>query len=320
MSRRAFCHNSLAFAMWPSFASWMSSDRMIESNRSSKVVVVRDRKALDSSHEPSFDSVLRMLHAGLCELCGTGSVRQAWERLFPSIERAAVKSNVSVRPVHAAFHQAIMESLSLYGIRQDQMCVWDRNRGGIGIAQADSKDWDWAPGYGDDHLSRAVHWADGLINAPMLKTHPVTGISGAVKNWAGAVTGINRRDDQATFAIHANRCADIGRIHALPAIRSKSRLIVMDALTPLFQTSEPNRSYESWPYGGLILGLDPVAVDRAGWEILNEYQSAIENRTWRKPPLPLHLIESSRRYGLGNWEAGCIETRFVDSNKAVFGK
>ncbi|MGC9326480.1 MAG: DUF362 domain-containing protein [Candidatus Hinthialibacter sp.] len=269
---------------------------------------------MDADYEPAFDSILEMLHAGLRELCGTISVRQAWERLFPAIERAAVKSNVSVYPVHTVLHQALLESLSLYGIRQDHLCVWDRNRGGIGRDQADCKDWDWAPGYGEDHISRAVHEADGLINVPMLKTHPVTGISGAVKNWAGAVTGINRRDDQASFAIHAGRCAEIGQIHALPAIRLKSRLVVMDALTPLFHTHPPSGSYASWPYGGLILGVDPVAVDRTGWDILIHYLQTQENCAWRKPPFPVHLVEASRRYGLGNWEADCIERKMIQIN------
>ncbi len=238
-----------------------------------------------------------MLDRGVLALTGERRIEHAWRRFFSPGERIALKSNQNVPSTHGELHAAIMHGLADAGLECEKLRVWDRNRGGIGLEQAYPTEWNWTPGFDGHSISRAVQWADGLINVPSLKPHPRSGFSGAIKNWAGAVTGINARDENASFAIHADHCAEIGQLNALPSIREKCRLIVMDAL----RVNAP-WAVESPYFGGIILGTDPVAVDRIAWEIL-----------WGRPSgdsfvdVPIHLAYAANRYGLGVMERENID-------------
>lgn len=311
LSRREFLRNSLIVVG----AAPLSGVSLVRTNivpdPVTRVVVVRDPGALDSDLNPRPNRVEEMLSQGILALSGESSLEKAWNCYFPPDSRIAIKSNVSVQPTHPDVHAAILRSLSRYGCLSEDVRMWDRNRGGIGLAKVNSRDWDWTPGYEKDCLSRAVHWADALINAPVLKTHSLTAISGAVKNWVGAVTRINRRDHDTAFDLHANRGAGMACINALPPIRGKCRFIVTDALTPFYQESPVSTTYRSWPFGGLILGTDPVAVDRIGWEILRDYLQSAGLLSDGLVEPPIHLCEASKKYQLGEWDRERIDLRAI---------
>jgi hypothetical protein len=53
-----------------------------------------------------------------------------------------------------------------------------------------------------------------------------------------------------------------------PAIRQKVRLTICDALTAQYEGGPSYMPQWSWPYNGLIVARDPVALDYTGWQIL----------------------------------------------------
>jgi len=67
---------------------------------------------------------------------------------------------------------------------------------------------------------------DAVLNLPVLKQHMLSGMSGALKNQFGCIHNPNK--------MHLDKCDPyIAEVNALPAIRQKQRLIVMDALRPV---------------------------------------------------------------------------------------
>ncbi|MEW6674688.1 MAG: DUF362 domain-containing protein [Nitrospirota bacterium] len=69
---------------------------------------------------------------------------------------------------------------------------------------------------------------------------------------------------------HPDSCADLGAIWRLPVVRDKTRLNVLILLTPLFHGIGPHHfdpTY-TWPYKGILIGTDPVALDAVGLKIL----------------------------------------------------
>ena len=56
----------------------------------------------------------------------------------------------------------------------------------------------------------------------------------------------------------------------LPPIRQKVRLNICDALTAQYEGGPSFMPQWTWPYNGLMVSLDPVAMDYVGWQILEQ--------------------------------------------------
>jgi Domain of unknown function (DUF362) len=305
-SRRVFLHGAISASLLP-LASFASNSYASNSEKS-RVIVVRDVNALDEDSRPCATTINQMLENGLLALTGASNLSRSWGALFSKTERIAIKSNISVEAVHTDIQSVLLHGIASSGIAEDQIRIWDRNRGGVGLSQADASSWTWAPGFGPGGISKAVEWADGLINLPRLKSHGLSVMSGALKNWVGAVTNINCRDENVVFPIHANQCADVGMINALPVIQRKCRLIVVDALLPVFHDMDTQKP---WAYKGLVIGTDPVAVDSVCWRILQGCRSKTSGVRHGHGDMPLHISNAEATYGLGHCGKDLIDTELI---------
>ena len=77
-------------------------------------------------------------------------------------------------------------------------------------------------------------------------------IAAAIKNWCGAVDAISVSDENVAFVIHGDSCADMGRRNALPEIKNKCRLVLVDAIRPLFNGGPQVDPRYLWDNGELI--------------------------------------------------------------------
>jgi hypothetical protein len=59
----------------------------------------------------------------------------------------------------------------------------------------------------------------------------------------------------------------------LPPIRQKVRLHICDAITAQYEGGPSYMPQWSWPYNGLIVARDPVALDYTGWQIIEQKRS-----------------------------------------------
>jgi uncharacterized protein (DUF362 family) len=139
-----------------------------------------------------------------------------------------------------------------------------------------------------------------LINVPVLHDHDSCGIAGCLYNISvGAV------DNQRRFEMLGQRGEPaIAEICAMPQVRGKLVLNVMDGLIGGYAGGPAFKPQYSWNYGGLLFSRDPVAVDVVALELLEAKRreakvSAIGSQASH--------ITAAGRLGLGQAERTKIE-------------
>lgn len=275
-----------------------ASDTRARVSGRAKVVLIRDQRTLTGSDEHRENVMREMLDAALVRLTGRASASEAWSSLARKGEKIAIKSNLMMRPIHSELLYAIHTDLTRAGVADADIAVWDRNSAGFGRAEFAALP--QGPGFDTASVSNLVtNWASGLINVTGLKAHWLAGIACALKNWAGAVTNINVEDKNVAYAFHADSCAELGMLNAIPAIRDRCRLVVIDALQPLFHGGPQVDPQYVWDYRGLIIGTDPVAVDVICARIVQAKRDAYKGYSWPISPPAKHIQVADVKYGLG---------------------
>jgi hypothetical protein len=282
-----------------------------------KVVVVRNPQVIDEDFDVSSKIVSEMLDLGMTELTGKSGVKDCWRRYFSPEDVVGMKISVMMTPTHRELTHAVASKLLNAQVKDENIIIWDRDLAGRGMKGVSSRGMSF--GFNDDSVSKVVtDHATALINMPGLKSHWLSGVAVALKNWVGAVTNINVPDENVAFAFHGDSCADLGMLNALPPIKSKCRLIVVDALRPLFNGGPQVNPAYLWNYGGLVLGTDPVAVDTVCLKIIQGKRNEYKERAWPLSPPPKHIMVAAEKYGLGTSEASQIEVKLIGEAEGAF--
>jgi hypothetical protein len=240
-----------------------------------------------------------MLEAAMLELTGQEESAAAWAGFFKPDDVVGVKINVMMTPTSPELSRSVVRGIMEAGVRERNIILWDRKGAGRGLQGVLDRTERF--GYDQKSLSRIVtDEATALVNAPGMKVHWLAGVAVALKNWVGAVTNINVPDIGVAYKIHADSCAECASINAIPAIRDKCRLIVVDALRPLFHGGPQVNPRYLWPYRGIIVGTDPVAVDTVCMKILEAKRREYKGEDWPISPPPNHVFVAERKYRLGH--------------------
>jgi uncharacterized protein (DUF362 family) len=137
-----------------------------------------------------------------------------------------------------------------------------------------------------------------LINIPMLKTHAMAGISGSLKNYMGAINN--------PVEFHPEACKSLGDLNSLEPLKTKTKLIIIDALRPLYDKGPGDSPHFRWDYNGIVVGSDPVAVDRVGMDIILEKRNEVKGQPWLINPEPLYLKRAAE-LGVGHYDSSLID-------------
>ncbi len=275
-----------------------AANRTATPGRATVVLVRRpDVVGIESLRERE-EIVREMLDQAIMRLTRRDSPAKAWGSFAKPGEKIAIKSNLMMRPVHPDVLYAIHAGLVGAGVRDTDIAAWDRNSAGFGRDELATLP--QHPGFDANDVSNLVsNWATGLVNVTGLKSHWLAGIGCALKNWAGAVTNINVADQNAAYAFHADSCAEVGKLNAIPAIRERCRLVIVDALRPLFHGGPQVDPRYLWDYNGLIVGSDPVAVDVICSRIIQAKRDEHKGYSWPILPPAKHIQVADLKYGLG---------------------
>ena len=276
-----------------------------------KVVVVRHRNVFDPSGHTSENPLLDMVNRGITELTGAATLTGAWSRFFTPGDVIGMKinaigfkglENTPLSTHYPSLTRAIIRSCAGAGIEESQFVIWDRseaelvNLGFRPVNESDSlrvlgtyKHHRSSDGIGfhpDRHavgkktsrVSRILSdICSALINVPVIKPHTLAGMTASLKNHYGTIDNPS--------AYHLSACTDPGipEINSIPVIRDKQRLVICNGLQAIYRGGIRWKPSNTWPLGAIILGTDPVAVDRVCLRILNEKRlasgkNAIDNR------------------------------------------
>jgi len=256
---------------------------------SDEASVQLDTQTFKATLQPTV--VETMVEQALVEL--TGGVAQPWHQIFPDYTpqlRIGIKVNClnSQCPTSVPVVRALVDHLRAeLGVDAEQLVVWDRrgdellNCGftdetmgvptfGTVTSTTDTS----GPGYELDHceivrgkqtrLSRILtELTDVTINCPVLKSHGISGVTGAMKNVYGVI------NNPADF--HADLNDTLPLIYNLVPIRSRMRLSFLDALVAVTtgDTSSPMDTVAR----RVITSRDALALDRYALDLVNQLRA-----------------------------------------------
>ena len=249
----------------------------------SRVVISRDPVLRTAG---SFSTrLLKVLDRAMQSYFDCDSPIDAWKRVVRPGEVVGLKVNCLAGRGSASTNrelvEAICERLQQAGIPQQNIVIWDRlntdlESAGFRIAthagrlRAMGND-EW--GYDDtlaifgsagSLMSKALtQVCDAVISLPVLKDHGIAGVTMALKNMFGAIHNPNKYHTNAGNPYVAD-------VYMLPPIRQKVRLTICDATTAQYEGGPSYMPQWSWPFNGLIVAQDPVALDYTGWQIIEQ--------------------------------------------------
>jgi len=250
----------------------------------SKVVIARHPLLQGPGHSIDQPHLLLMLDRALQSFFDCDSAIEAWKRVVKPGEVVGLKVNCLAgrgNSTSVALVEAICERLQQAGITRNHIVVWDRlnqdlESAGFHVAERPDRIrfiGNDASGYENElavygsagslmsqNLTRVC---DAVINLPVLKDHGIAGVTLALKSMFGAIHNPNK--------YHVN-VGDpyVADVYMLPPIRQKVRLHICDAITAQYEGGPSYMPQWCWPYNGLIVARDPVALDYTGWQIIEQ--------------------------------------------------
>ena len=142
-----------------------------------------------------------------------------------------------------------------------------------------------------------------LLCMPAMKAHWLTGVGTVIKNY------IMFSGDAPSY--HRARSAKLGEIWLMDHVAGKTRLVLVDALRPMCNKGPQVDPRFKWDYGGLIAGLDPVAVETTCLRIIEAKREAIRGEPWPLSPPPVCVEAADKTYGLGTSDPAAIDVEFL---------
>jgi hypothetical protein len=280
MTRRDFIRGTAGAVLGASAASAGFGRPASTQAGQTRVVLVRHPDALDADSAFNEPVIQQMLDEAVTKLLDASDPVDAFKRLIKPEDIVGIKTNVwSFLPTPAPVERALKRRVMDAGVAEAN----------IGL---------------DDHTVRTNPLfvrATALINVRPVRTHYLAGMSGCIKNY---IMFAESQPDH-----HPDSCASLGSNFLLPQVKGKTRLNVLCALTPQFHGRGPHnfsRRYV-WNYKGLIVGLDPVAVDAVGLRLIMAKRRIELGPDQEVPPVPKHIQIADTKYGIGTADPVKIE-------------
>lgn len=237
-----------------------------------RVVLIRNAEAVGSDGKVRGELLQTMLDEAVRSLFGTKDSAEAWQQIVKSSDIVGIKTNSWNRlPTPKELETVIKRRVLDVGVAEKNIDIADR-----GVLQ-----------------NPIFLKATALINVRPLRTHHWSGVGTCLKNYIQFVPDPSSYHDQG--------CSPLGKIWTYPIVKGKTRLNILSALTPQFYgrgASFFDTRYV-WPYKGLIVGTDPVAVDAIGAHLLQAKRIAFFGEDQALDVPPTHIMVADKTYHIG---------------------
>ncbi len=280
LTRRDFLRLAMVGPMASSFIPGRLFERQASPEAKSRVVLIRHPEAVDERRRVNPEVIQKMLDEAVAALLGTQDPLSAWKQIIKPQDVVGIKTNVwAYLPTGKEVEQAIKRRVLDCGVPEEKIGIEDR-----GVLR-----------------NQIFREATALINVRPARTHYWSGMGGCLKNLITFVP------DPSVF--HPDTCADLAKLWENPLIKNKVRLNILLMLTPLFHGVGPHHFSEQyvWPYRGIIVGQDPVAVDATGMRILQAKRKEFFGEDRPLQPPAHHIIYAETRHHLGVADPARIE-------------
>jgi uncharacterized protein (DUF362 family) len=324
ISRREFCGWTVGGTLGalsigvPVAREALAADAGAEAAAGPVVAVARDPKVWAEEGRKADPKRLRKLvDRAVCWATEKKNAREAWKTIVKPTDVVGLKINclggrgIVTRP---ELVDTVVQCLLDAGVPAGNVIIWDRNdrsldRVGYGIRREEGKvrcmgttdlgdkkyDTDGIP----TRLSKLVtHDCSVIINMPVMKTHGLAGMSGALKNYMGAIP--NPRD------LHPGRCVAVGDLMGLKPLREKTRLVIMDALRPQYDRGPGDYPAARWNYHAIVASTQPLALDCVVKSMLEEKRREVRGQAW---PIDAPHLKRAGKLGLGETDLKKIRVK-----------
>ena len=265
-----------------------------------------------------------MVDRAVMELTGQHDVAAAWRQLVHPNDRVGIKTNgLGLRNIASNKETvlAIVRGVIAAGVPANQVWVYDQWNGFLMATRLTRRD---LPAgvqmrtHNNHDLGRETRVASGrtqyalplleataIIGVPLVKDHSLSGFTGAMKNMTHG--SIRNPED-----FHRHQCSpQIAELYAHEAIRSRTRVHVMDAFKVLYDGGPQDNANAREVYEHVFMSTDPVALDRLGATLVDEYRTRNHMQSIAQRGDAARYIEHAAQLGLGVADPARITTRDV---------
>lgn len=240
-----------------------------------KVVLIRDQDALADFKKPNREVVQRMHDDAIKELFGTNDPIPAWKQIIKPTDIVGVKSNVwRFLPTTSEVENILKKRILDTGVPEENMAIDDRGVRRNPIFQK----------------------ATVIVNVRPARTHDWSGLGGCIKN------PIMFSPDPSQY--HSDACADLATLWDHYNLRDRVKLNILLMLSPQFHSTGPHSYADQyvWPYRGILVSRDPVAVDSVGLKIIEAKRLEFfgEAKPFQTPAKHIQLAETRHHLGIAD--------------------
>lgn len=294
------------------------------------------------------EAVRLMLRRGLGRLAGTDD---PWARFLKPGDRVGLKINTLGRPLlvtHRELVRAVVEELSGFGVKDNDIVVWDRwqhhmtasgfvlNATDAGVRCYGTEGRDVDPKRIDPDVAYVSDFdtpdardegrtasffssiftkeCDKVINLAVLKDHDTSGYTMCLKNLAYGLCDNNSR-----FHKPPHIGPFIAGFCAQAPVREKVVLHIIDALEACYDLGPvPSQPKVIFAPRTLWMGTDPVALDAVGYRALDAKRVEVglprlkDSTAFDGGPRPVDHIDLAAAKGIGVADIGRIEIDRID--------
>ena len=283
LTRRDFVRDGALGALLVGAAASASRVAFGAADGKSLVAIVRDEKVQDAENKVDAAVLKKMLDQAVTAVTGESSAEAAWKKLVKPEDTVGIVATGALNKTHAELIEAVTEAIKAAGVPADK------------IQSVQGK-------------KDLVAQCTALVSLPALKAHTLTGIGTVLKNYITFGSKPARE-------FHKENNGGIGSIWLEPAVKGKTRIIIIDALRPLCAAGPQKDPKFSWNYNGLIAGTDPVALEAVALKIIMAKRKEIKGADWELTPPPLCVAAADKEYKLGTSDLAKIAIKVTGWEK-----
>ncbi len=283
----------------------------------SNVVLVKGKGVLSQSNTIDPKKLSQMYSRGFELLFNSKNPQESLRHLFKSSDNVGIKINtiggkkISTRP---EVSHSLAKLLAVSGIPESNLIIWDRtnrelrevgyrlnaNRKGLKVHGTDTQV-NWA-GYNFDLVSHLnigsrftkiqSNFVTASISLAILKDHGMAGVTAGMKNYFGAIHNPNK--------YHDTHCDPyVAELFETEPVKKKHKLSILDCLVVQYHRGPSYHARWAKKYETLIFGLDPVATDFTGWQVIEKLRAENGLPSLKEENREPKYLKSAEKMGLG---------------------
>jgi len=282
----------------------------------SRVILAEDKRFMTVNGTADASFINMAIDSALLKITHSEKPLDAWSSLFNKNDIVGIKLNCLAGKKfspHTEIVEAVINGIKSAGVRENNIILFERfNRelenAGFNIRRRSNGfrcfGTDDLPSGGYDSKPRIIgsvgscfsriasSFCTAIVNVPVLKDHDLAGVSIGMKNFFGIIHNPNKYHD-------GNCNPYVADLNSHPYIKDKLRLIVCDALKAQYHGGPAFKPQWAWEFRGMLIGTDPVALDRVGTQIIERKRNEVNMSSLKEAGREPKYIQTAARLGLG---------------------